>query len=70
MVITETYVYRLARQCIAAHGETAGERARERVLDLQRRGDLVGADLWRRVASAIDDPQQQGLDALIGTATR
>jgi hypothetical protein len=54
MSINDHYVQRTARVYSEIHGDQAVAKARERVADLQRRGDPIGADMWLRIIVAIE----------------
>jgi hypothetical protein len=54
MAINDHYVQRTARIYSEIHGDQAVARARERVADLHKRGDPIGADMWLRIIVAIE----------------
>lgn len=54
MAINDHYVHRTARVYSEIHGDQAVAKARERVADLQKRGDSIGADMWLQIILAID----------------
>jgi hypothetical protein len=54
MAINDHYVQRTARIYSEIHGDQAVARARERVADLHKRGDPIGADMWLRIMVAIE----------------
>ena len=54
MAISDHYVQRTARLYSELHGDQAVAKARERVVDLQKRGDSIGADMWLRIIVAIE----------------
>lgn len=54
MAVNDHYVQRTARSFSEIHGDQAVARARERVADLQKRGDPIGADMWLRIIVAIE----------------
>lgn len=58
MPITDHYVNRSARSYIELHGEQAVPKARERVADLQARGDTIGADIWLRIIVAVEEMRE------------
>ena len=60
MPINDHYVQRTARIYIEIHREQAVARARERVADLQKRGDQIGADMWLRITVAIEELRALG----------
>ena len=60
MPITDYQINRTARIYSDRHGEHAVVKARERAADLQRRGDLIGADMWLRVIVALEHLQKTG----------
>jgi len=46
-------IQRAARSLIQEHGADATAKARERVEQMRRRGDVEGADHWLRIIVAI-----------------
>jgi len=54
MAVNDYYVRRTARVYSEIHGDQAVAKARERVADLQKRGDSIGADMWLRIIVAIE----------------
>jgi hypothetical protein len=54
MAINDHFVRRTARIYSEIHGDQAVAKARERVADLQKRGDPIGADMWLRIIVAIE----------------
>ena len=43
---------------LGQHGDLAVEKARERVADLQAKGDRKGADVWLQIIVAIETLRQ------------
>ena len=60
MAISDHYVQRTARIYSEIHGEQAVAKARERVADLHKRGDSIGADMWLRITAAIEELRALG----------
>jgi hypothetical protein len=60
MRIPDHYVQQTARTFIEQHGREAVARARERVVALQAKGDMMGADIWLRVIVAVGEMQKPG----------
>jgi hypothetical protein len=56
--ISDLDVVRTANLAIGQHGDSAIEKAREHVADLQAKGDLESADVWLRVIVAIETLQR------------
>jgi len=61
MAVNDHYVQRTARSYSEIHGDQAVAKARERVADLQKRGDPIGADMWLQIIVAIE-----GLRRVVG----
>lgn len=57
MAIPDYYIHQQARAYIEAHGDDAAAKARERTADLEARGDRIGADMWTRVVTVIEEMQ-------------
>jgi len=55
--ITEADIIRAAELVIRLHGIGAYGRARHRVEDLRLTGDYEAAEIWRRIAKAIEQLQ-------------
>ncbi len=55
MTIADYHVRRIAQSHSDRHGANAIEKARERVHDLVRQGDSVGADMWIRIVIVLKD---------------
>ena len=47
-------ILRSANLMIGQHGDLAVEKARERVADLQAKGDREGADVWLQIIVAVE----------------
>jgi hypothetical protein len=60
MPITDYGVRRAAQSYTDIYGPNALEKARERVLYFQKRGDSIGADMWIRVTIALKDLANAG----------
>jgi hypothetical protein len=60
MPITDYDVRRAAQSYTDIYGPNALEKARERVLYFQKRGDSIGADMWIRVTIALKDLANTG----------
>jgi len=58
--IADYHVRQMARSYSERHGTNAVGRARERVHDLVKRGDSIGADLWIRIVIALKDLSRAG----------
>jgi hypothetical protein len=58
--ITDYDVRRAAQSYTDIYGPNALEKARERVLYFQKRGDSIGADMWIRVTIALKDLANTG----------
>lgn len=55
MTIADYHVRVIARNHSERHGANAIEKARERVRDLVRQGDPVGADMWIRIVIVLKE---------------
>lgn len=53
-VITSDAISRTARELVAAYGRGALALMRRRICDVGRRGDADAAQLWRRIAAAVE----------------
>jgi hypothetical protein len=55
MAVADYHVRRIARSHCERHGAEAIGKARERVRELIRRGDSIGADMWIRIIILLND---------------
>jgi hypothetical protein len=55
MTIADYHVRLIAQSHSERHGADAIEKARERVRDLVRQGDSIGADMWIRIVILLRD---------------
>ena len=60
MPITDYVIHRAAQSYIDIYGPNALEKARERILNFQKNGDSIGADMWIRVTIALKDLANTG----------
>jgi plasmid maintenance system antidote protein VapI len=60
MVIADYHIRRVAQSHHERHGADAIGKARERVRELVRRGDSIGADMWIRIVIVLNDWRARG----------
>ena len=59
MVVTDPDVLSVALSLSRRYGSEAKRHALQRIWELAEEGDLIGRDLWRQVASALDEYQDR-----------
>lgn len=69
MTIADYHVRLIAQRHSERHGANAIAKARERVHDLVRQGDSIGADMWIRIVILLKD-LASARDGLAETAPR